>query len=194
MIASNDLDEYRIAALKEAGAKIDAWGVGTRIAAADGQSALGGVYKLALLRDESGDWQRKAKRSDDPSKASTPGMLQVRRYEDDLGMHSDVIYDELHPPERICRAAPLSASADSRAPALEGSFDQLLQPVLRQGSPVGPEESLHAARARCKSQLGRLPTEVRAARPECAYPVLFEEGLLRERRSRGGPCGVGEPD
>ena len=56
IVASNDLDEYRIQELKEQGAKINVWGVGTRLATAYDQAALGGVYKLAALRKEGKDW------------------------------------------------------------------------------------------------------------------------------------------
>ena len=54
VVASNELDEYQIASLREQGARIDVWGVGTRLATAYDQPALGGVYKLAALRDERG--------------------------------------------------------------------------------------------------------------------------------------------
>ena len=99
IVASNDLDEYGIADLKARGSRVGVWGVGTSIVSARGQSALGGVYKLAMLRDASGRWEAKAKRSEDASKASTPGILQVRRYRDGSSMKADLIYDELHPPQ-----------------------------------------------------------------------------------------------
>ncbi len=50
IVASSDLDEYAIDELKLSGAAISVWGVGTRLATAYDQPALGGVYKLAALR------------------------------------------------------------------------------------------------------------------------------------------------
>ena len=47
IFATNDLDEYKIADLKQQGAAITAWGVGTKLITADETPALGGVYKLA---------------------------------------------------------------------------------------------------------------------------------------------------
>ncbi len=51
ILATNDLDEYLIENLKNQGAKIDTWGVGTRLITAYDQPALGGVYKLTAIRD-----------------------------------------------------------------------------------------------------------------------------------------------
>ena len=49
IVASNDLDEYEIARLRKDGAPIDVWGVGTKLATAYDQPALGGVYKLSAI-------------------------------------------------------------------------------------------------------------------------------------------------
>ncbi|MEL6356076.1 MAG: nicotinate phosphoribosyltransferase, partial [Bacteroidota bacterium] len=80
IVASNDLDELRIKELKDSGAPITIWGVGTRLATAHDQPALGGVYKLAAIQDETGQWQPKMKLSEQLIKVSNPGKLQVRRY------------------------------------------------------------------------------------------------------------------
>ena len=60
--------------LKQQGAAIDVWGVGTRLVTGDDQPALGGVYKLAAVaRAPDGDWQYKIKLSEQAIKISTPG-------------------------------------------------------------------------------------------------------------------------
>lgn len=81
IIASDSLDEYAIVDLKAKGARIDTWGIGTRLATAHDQPALGGVYKLAAIQDESGKWQDRIKRSNNPIKTSYPGRLGVARFD-----------------------------------------------------------------------------------------------------------------
>ncbi|NJO17741.1 MAG: nicotinate phosphoribosyltransferase [Thioploca sp.] len=87
IVASNDLDEHLIAELKAAGAKVNLWGVGTRLITSYDQPTLGGVYKLTAIRDEPGaQWQYCLKLSEESIKISNPGLLQVRRFLDDQGM------------------------------------------------------------------------------------------------------------
>lgn len=94
IVASNDLDEYRIKELKERGAKVQVWGVGTRLATAYEQPALGGVYKLSALTDERGNWMPRIKLSEEKIKISTPGRLSVNRYFHPNGQPAgDLVYD-----------------------------------------------------------------------------------------------------
>lgn len=93
IIASNDLDEYKITLLKAAGAKVDIWGVGTNLVTAQDQPALGGVYKLGSIETESG-WVGKVKQSEDSEKTTNPGNLQVyRRYVSETPVE-DLVQDE----------------------------------------------------------------------------------------------------
>lgn len=77
--ASNDLDEYTIMNLKAQGAKIDAWGVGTKAITAFDQPALGAVYKLVSIEDENGQMSDTIKLSASPEKVTTPGLKKVYR-------------------------------------------------------------------------------------------------------------------
>lgn len=93
ILASNSLDEYVITELKEKGAKISAWGVGTNLATAADQPALDGVYKLAALKNEAGEWEYKIKLSEQVIKTTNPGIHQVRRYFYNDQYLADIIYD-----------------------------------------------------------------------------------------------------
>lgn len=79
IVASNDLDEKTIMNLKAQGAKIDAWGVGTKVITAFDQPALGAVYKLVAIEDDNGDMVDTIKISGNPEKVTTPGLKRVYR-------------------------------------------------------------------------------------------------------------------
>ena len=79
--ASGDLDEYSIRSLKEQGAKIDLWGVGTKLITSADMPALGGVYKLAAVFEEEREIP-KIKLSDTTEKITNPGMKEVYRIYD----------------------------------------------------------------------------------------------------------------
>ncbi|MCA1057019.1 nicotinate phosphoribosyltransferase [Rossellomorea aquimaris] len=79
IIASNDLDEYTILNLKQQGAEIDVWGVGTKLITAYDQPALGAVYKLASIENENGEMEDSIKISSNAEKVSTPGLKKVYR-------------------------------------------------------------------------------------------------------------------
>ncbi|MCX2456211.1 nicotinate phosphoribosyltransferase [Lacticaseibacillus nasuensis] len=79
IVASNDLDENTIQNLKMQGAKIDLWGVGTKVITAYDHPALGAVYKLVAIEDENGQLADTIKLSSNAVKVSTPGKKQVWR-------------------------------------------------------------------------------------------------------------------
>lgn len=80
--ASNDLDEQTITSLKMQGARIDIWGVGTKVITAFDQPALGAVYKMVSVEDENGEMIDTIKISSNAEKISTPGKKQVWRLTD----------------------------------------------------------------------------------------------------------------
>jgi nicotinate phosphoribosyltransferase len=180
VIASNDLDEGSIAALR--GAPIGVWGVGTRLVTGGDQAALGGVYKLGALRDADGVWRSRVKLSEDPIKVSTPGLQQVRRYTSSAGWLADVIVDELAPPA----GPPAWVSVDDAAvrgviPADAAGAD-LLVPVLRAGQPVYTPPPLAEVRAYSYAQLTAMPQEVRRLDAPARYPVGLEAGLFAHKQ------------
>ena len=77
--ASNDLDEYTIMNLKSQGAKIDTWGIGTKLITGYDEPALGAVYKIVSIEDENGSMVDTIKISGNPEKVSTPGLKRVYR-------------------------------------------------------------------------------------------------------------------
>ncbi|MEQ8534691.1 MAG: nicotinate phosphoribosyltransferase, partial [Imperialibacter sp.] len=78
VVASNDLDENLIQSLKLQEAKIDVWGIGTKLVTAYDQPALGAVYKLSAI-ENNGKWEYKLKLSEQTVKMNNPGIQQVKR-------------------------------------------------------------------------------------------------------------------
>ena len=76
--ASGDLDEYSITSLKNQGACISSWGVGTKLITSADMPALGGVYKLAAVIED-GEIIPKIKLSDNSAKITNPGFKTIYR-------------------------------------------------------------------------------------------------------------------
>ncbi len=177
VVASNDLDEYRITRLKAAGAAIDVWGVGTRLATAHGESALGGVYKLTAIRDRAGGWSYRLKLSEDKIKISNPGIQQVRRFSDSGRFIGDVIYNQ---PGGLLEPCVLVDFEERRTeiPAGTGG-ENLLVPVMRAGSPVYVTPEISEIRGRALDQLSRLDPAVLRLEQPATYPVGLDLELYR---------------
>ncbi len=82
---SGDLDEYLINDLKQQGARIDIWGVGTKLITSSDCPALGGVYKLAAEIID-GRVVNKMKVTENPAKVTNPGIKKLLRLYDENGM------------------------------------------------------------------------------------------------------------
>jgi nicotinate phosphoribosyltransferase len=183
IMASNDLDEHIIESLKAQGAKIAVWGVGTRLATAYDQPALGGVYKLGALRSRDGQWRHKIKLSEQAAKTTIPGLLQVRRFEADDRMVGDMIYDELLGVDARGQIVDVNDSTRRKQMPAAAAASDLLVPLLRAGQPAADAEPLEAIRQRVARGLERLHPTIRRFLNPHEYPVGLDVGLheLRQR-------------
>ena len=168
--ASNDLDEYTIRSLKDQGARIDVWGVGTRLITAFDQPALGGVYKLAAIGGE-----HRIKVSEQTAKISTPGMLQVRRFDDGREAVGDMIVDELLPDQTRTIVDPADMT---RRKSFDCDSHDLLVPVFRAGKRVYDLPSLDAIRERRAADLARFHSGIKRFENPHRYPVGLEKNLF----------------
>jgi nicotinate phosphoribosyltransferase len=183
IVASNDLDEHTIASLREQGARIDIWGVGTRLDTCYDQPALGAIYKLSAICDPDGGWRYPVKLSEHSSKISIPGVLGVRRFVDPSGrFRADMIYDESlpEPPDGDVIVDPADA-LHMRAIAPGWRPIELVEPAMRSGIRSGPSPALDDIRSRARSQLGSLHPGIRRLLNPHIYPVGLEL-RLHERR------------
>jgi nicotinate phosphoribosyltransferase len=159
IIASGDLDEYRIAELVRAGAPIDAFGVGTRMVTSFDEPALGVVYKLVEVAG------RPVLKSSE-GKATYPGPRQVFRFRDGGGrLRRDVI-----------------AHADEE---LEGG-EPLLVPYIEKGRLCRDVPSVEEARGRAATEIASLAAGVKRLRSPASVLVERTATLERLREEAGG--------
>ena len=157
IMASGDLDEYKIRNIIASGAPVDSFGVGTELATSADAPSMGTVYKLVEV-DICGIKRFTAKFSED--KETLPGAKQLFRLPDrDL----------------LARAAECCAGSEA-----------LLRPVILGGNLVEELPGVNAARARAAESIARLPVELRGLDAVAPYRVEYSKDLaaLIERTRR----------
>src|SRR6266496_5374607 len=146
LVCSGDLDEFAITEMKKRGAKIDIWGVGTKLTTGQPDSALGGIYKLAAVRKPGEKWRYRIKLSDDPAKTSFPGLLQVRRFHQPDGRFiADAIYEIDQAVSEPCVIVDHQTKAATEIP-VGTDYSDLLVPVFRKGDLVYQVPELRVSR------------------------------------------------
>jgi nicotinate phosphoribosyltransferase len=181
IVASNDLDEHIISQLKEKGARIDIWGVGTNLVTCKDEPALGGVYKLVAASDSEGWLTPRIKVSSNPIKTTIPGIKQVyRAYQQDQ-IVGDVLClaDETPSPGQL--RSTHAMTAESRMLSYS-RLEPLLVPVMKNGKRVVGSESLNESAARAQRALGSLPEEHKKLSEPVEYWVGLSDGLLELRQ------------
>jgi nicotinate phosphoribosyltransferase len=174
ILASNSLDEYVITHLKQKGAQISSWGVGTHLATAYDQPALDGVYKLSALRDTHSRWQYKLKLSEQEIKVSNPGRHQVRRFFCGEQYKIDVIYDLDLGITDVSEAILLNAALTQHKRLDDyDAFVDLLQPIFRRGEYVQETQSIHTIRKRALAEVNFFYN----MQGKNVYPVGLEKKL-----------------
>lgn len=182
IVASNDLDENLIQDLNFQGAKIDIWGIGTKLVTGYDQPSLGGVFKLVAMKDNESnkEWKYRIKLSEQIAKVTTPGVHQVRRYIGTDGLLGDMIFDERYPPAKTSQIIVDPLDPTRRKDFSDFlNYENLLKPVVRKGKVViaADEFDLEKIRKRRADDIQRLhPTIKRFLNPH-AYPVGLELGL-----------------
>jgi nicotinate phosphoribosyltransferase len=179
IFATNDLDEHIIASLKEQGAAVAVWGVGTKLATAYDDPALGGVYKLAAVRKPGEPWHYRVKLSEQALKVSTPGVLQVRRFRVDSELVADAIFDEergWRSPGEPSIVDPFDMTRRKRIPN-GAAYVDLLVPVLRGGKSVYETPPIAMVREQALSQVAALPAGMKRLLNPQLYPVGLEPSL-----------------
>ncbi|MFQ9179934.1 MAG: nicotinate phosphoribosyltransferase [Eggerthella lenta] len=180
IVLSNDLDEFTIQSIRDEGAQVTSWGVGTKLACAYDQPTLGGVYKLSATRASGeSEWTDRLKISESAAKLTTPGVLDVRRYfyagQRALGRRYGVRR------ERARRQAARGHRRPVRRPAAEEPLGAVLETLLaaaRDGRTVLDASERDAGRPRaCPGGLATLDESQKRMLNAHTYPVGLEYGL-----------------
>lgn len=178
--ASNELDEYLITSLKDQHARINLWGVGTRLVTGWDQPALGGVYKLGALKPHKGGWEHRIKLSEQLAKITTPGVLQVRRFLRGNEAAGDMIWDELLDAPSRTIIDPTDLTKRKWFPA-DAPYEDLLVPVFREGKRVYDSPPLDEIRARRERDFARFHEGIKRFVNPHRYPVGLEQQLCELR-------------
>ncbi len=183
IVCSGDLDEYAIAEMKRRGAKIDMWGVGTKLVTGQPDAALGGIYKLGAVRRPGEKWQYRIKLSEEPAKTSCPGSLQVRRFRQPDGRFiADAIYEIDHGIPEPCEIVEIETGNKTEMPEISDYCD-LLVPIFRAGQMVCVAPTIEASREHARNQLSSAPPEILRLNDPAPYKIGLERSL-HDLRSR----------
>lgn len=181
IMASNELDEHLIRDLKQQGAKISIWGVGTNLVTGKDQPALDGVYKLSGIQNRQGEWQYKLKLSEQTAKVTNPGILQVRRFFDGHYYFGDAIYDEILGIKDSDSFVDYFDPNNLVAPPAKMSHEDLLVPIFRQGKLVYPSPSLLQMQELAKRELARLPPAMERFTNPQPYSFGLQQQLYQKK-------------
>ncbi len=180
IVGSNDLDEYLIASLKDQGAKITMWGIGTKLITSYDQPALGQVYKMAAIRNEQGHWEERIKLSEQNIKINMPGLLNVRRFFVNGKMAGDMIFDERDEIEEFRIIAP-DDFTKSKKFVTSTNYRDLLVPIFDRGRQVYEAPPYKESRAFHLKQRDLLDASSRRLVNPHVYPVGLEPKLFDRR-------------
>ena len=179
--ASNDLDEYLIESLKAQGAAITSWGVGTNLITSKDNPAFGGVYKLAAVMGQDGEFIPKIKISENTEKVTNPGNKTIYRvYEKDSGkIKADLIClvgETFNEEDPLLLFDPLEPWKKTRLPGGSYTLRELLVPVFQKGKCCYESPKVMAIRDYCQKELSTLWDETkRFVNPHPIYVDLSQK-------------------
>jgi nicotinate phosphoribosyltransferase len=158
IFVSGNLDEDSIDQYLDAGAPIDAFGVGTRMDVSADAPYLDMAYKIV-------EYDGRPVLKTSAGKATWTAQKQVyRRLRGGQGFAGDVL-------------------ALREEPVPPGAVEILLRTVMERGRLLGPHPALTATRDYCAAQVASLPDDVRRLRDAEPYPVSYSQRLVALQRS-----------
>lgn len=156
IVVSNSVDEYLITSLNEQGAKIDSYGVGERMITAKSEPVFGGVYKLAAVENDNGEFEPKIKISENIEKITNPGLKTLWRIFDKATGHgiadvitlADEVIDDTKPYPYIDEIKPWK-----KRKFTDFKCERLQKKIFENGKLIYDLPSLEEIREKVKYQL-----------------------------------------
>jgi len=179
--ASNDLDEFLIDSLKVQGAAITSWGVGTNLITSKDNPSFGGVYKLAAIRGEDGEFIPKIKISENSEKVTNPGNKMIYRiYEKETGkIKADLIClvgEKFTEEEDLLLFDPAEPWKKTHLEAGTFTLRPLMAHVFEKGECIYTSPKVMDIRAYCKQEQDTLWDETkRLVNPHKVYVDLSKK-------------------
>ena len=164
--ASNDLDEFLLHDLKMQGAAIDSWGVGTNLITSKDCPSFGGVYKLAAIQNEEGEFVPKIKISENTEKITNPGNKTIYRiYEKASGkIKADLICfaDEvIDPKQNLLLFDPMDTWKKTKLAGGTYTVREILLPIFKNGECLYKSPTLKEIAAYCREEKDTLWDETK---------------------------------
>ncbi len=164
--ASNDLDEFLLHDLKMQGAAIDSWGVGTNLITSKDCPSFGGVYKLAAIQNEGGEFVPKIKISENTEKITNPGNKTIYRiYEKASGkIKADLICfaDEvIDPKQDLLLFDPMDTWKKTKLAGGTYTVREILLPIFKNGECLYKSPTLKEIAAYCREEKDTLWDETK---------------------------------
>ncbi len=183
VIAGNELNEFIIRDLIQQGSRVCVWGVGTNLITSKGHPSLDGVYKMSAIRRPKEKWKYKLKISEQMSKMTNPGILQVRRFLDEEGKYiGDAIFD-LHKTPKSGDwfiIDPLDVSKKKKFPS-ETRHRDLLIPIFQKGRLVYESPSPKTIREKASRELSYFHAGLKRFLFPHQYPSGLEEAIYHHK-------------
>jgi nicotinate phosphoribosyltransferase len=185
ILASSDLDEWIIESLREQGARIDIWCVGTRLITSYQTPALGVVYKLMAADHGDGKLIPKIKISQNPNKVTNPGVKKIIRFYNGNGrMMGDLLADVDEP---LPEGEPVKAHHpmyDYMKKVYKRPYrvEEVMVPIFVHGRQVYEPPPLEEVRNRARKQIDSLEPEYKRLPNPHIYKVSLSDKLYRTKK------------
>ncbi|MBN2035083.1 MAG: nicotinate phosphoribosyltransferase [Deltaproteobacteria bacterium] len=180
ILASSDLDEWLIETLRDQGARIDIWCVGTKLMTSYQTPALGVVYKLMAADRGDGKLIPKIKISQNPEKVTNPGVKKIIRFYNMRGRMMGDLLTEANEP--VPEAVPVIAHHpmyDYLKKTYKPPYyaKEIMVPIYKEGKQVYDPPPLKEIKNHAEEELESLEEETKRFINPHIYKVSLSNSL-----------------